>query len=246
VQIANKEAKINEAVGNYSKLSQDNDFTNGMDISKKSNALVTGDDFDALEVDLEISSPKPLSGAHLVFVSECRDPKKPDVLLHKVSPQLLGKIGPQPVKVSFDQRGFPAGYILEKERVFLYADGAEIVTNLSDNRVDMTRDQAFMYLLVQYIASHKKDSLPPAPILGAAPADFRSRVDASQLNQTVSISVNKDGRVTEISSEDAGPAKLSPAIEIALKNFRFFPALQNGLPADGKMKARLSDLFPNT
>jgi uncharacterized protein YuzE len=81
--------------------------------------------------------------------------------------------------------------------------------------------------------------------MGAAPADFRSKVDAAQLSQTVSLSINKDGEVTAIALENAD-AKLSPTLEIALKNFRFFPSLQNGLPTEGKMKAKLSDLFRNT
>jgi len=109
--------------------------------------------------------------------------------------------------------------------------------------LELTRDQAFRYLLVQYIANNSKGNLPPTPIMGAVPVDFRSKVDASQLSQTVDITINKNGEITAINIENDGPAKLSPTIEVALKNFRFFPALKNGLPTDGKVTAKLADLF---
>ncbi len=243
-----KDLDLNASTNKFVQSTTQTDLSNLNFTSKKVAELATQDACDALELELMISSPKPLANAHLVLVTEYRDASQPEAAKGVetkgiISTKYLGKINSTPLKVAMRQQGFPTGYILGKGYYFLYENGAEIAASLSTDRRDLTRDETFRYLLVQYIANHGKDSRPPTPVMGALPSNFSSKVDAVELGRTITITVSKNGEITDISGEDANPAKLSSYTEKALRNFHFFPALQNGLPAEGKMKLKLSDLM---
>ncbi len=239
----NKSFEMNATMGKFSRSTAQNDLSNMNFASKRASELATADTCDALELELMISCPKPLSNAHIVLVTEFQEPGKGAETKGIISTKFLGKIDSKPLKVAFEQQGFPMGYVLGKGHYFIYENGAEIATSLSTDRRDLTRDETFRYLLVQYIANHGRETKPPTPVMGALPANFSSKADSSELNQTIIITVNKNGEITEFSGADASPAKLSPYTEKALRNFRFYPALESGMPAEGKLKLKLSDLM---
>src|ERR1035438_3233767 len=82
------------------------------------------------------------------------------------------QVPPPPVAVHFYEEGFPPAFELQGFDVHLYNRGEEVATNVSPKRVELTRDEAFEYIKMEYISAHKGDTLAAVPVMGKLPADL--------------------------------------------------------------------------
>jgi len=62
--------------------------------------------------------------------------------------------------------------------------GEEVATNIAADRVELTRDEAFEYVKMEYEGAHKKDTLPAVPAMGKLPADLPARLAGGQYRAT--------------------------------------------------------------
>lgn len=200
--------------------------------------------FDALEVTFEVSADQPLDSPYVVLIAWYREKDaKPSQGSTLIYAQALQPIDRQPRKVRIRQGGFPLGYELVKYQVHLYDHGVEVATNVAPKRVELTRAEAFEYVLLDYVGSHKGATLPGAPAMGMLPDDFHQRLATGKLVHTLFVKVTKDGEATAAFLDEActHPAD-DPYVESLVKRILFKPALDKGKPVDGVVPLKLNDL----
>lgn len=198
-----------------------------------------GGDMDALEVTAKLSAPKAAREAFVVLVTSFRESAKAP-LQYQIHLEPLKKLGPKPEKICITQGGFPKDYILDSYSLYLFADGREVATNLSEKRVDLTADDALKYLTLCYITNHAKETLAASPMRIALPTDFKQQVPAAALQHPVYLTVGTDGAVSKAAADPAGSA-LDAYVAGVVSKFRFAPALQEGRPVESVVAFNLSD-----
>jgi hypothetical protein len=200
----------------------------------------TGDD--ALDIACELSTPRATPNTYALVLTEYREATggKSSYNIH-VEP--IGELGPKPRKVTLTQVGFPSGFILGKVSLHLYSDSFELATNLSEDRVDLTADDALRYLVVCYVASHTKESLAATPLRIALPADFKQQAPVADLDRTLYATVGDDGLVQGLSAAPDHPVAVDPYIDSTVRKFRYHPALKEGKPVESVVEVRLAGLL---
>ena len=200
--------------------------------------------FDAMDVAFEVSSEKPLDNPYVLVVVqyEATGAKKGQVG-NWIYARALQPIGREPRKVHIEQGGFPPGFELQGLQVHLYNRGEEIATDVAPKRVALTRDEAFQYVMIEYVSSHKGATLPATPAMGRLPSDWPTRVASGQFKQTYYVNVTKDGKPTAVFADKSCSQKVEdPYLESVVQNICFKPALENGKPVDGIAAVKFADL----
>lgn len=202
--------------------------------------------FDAMEVSFAVSSPRPLTDAYVVVMARYHDPQQPkDTARNWIYAESLGTVNEQPRRVHVLQGGFPPGFELENVSVHLFDHGRETASNVAARRIELTRDEAFQFMVVDYFSTHKDATLPPSLAMGRLSAAMRAGLSAGELGQTYFVKVNKDGLprgafLDEACTRRAGDA----ALDAVFADCRFRPALVQGRPVDGVARLSLREL-PN-
>lgn len=220
------------------------DFTSvGVHADRMQGDLADGN-FDAMEVEFEVSSEVPLDNPYLVVISRFRERgTKPGLARNWIYAKSLEPIGPKPRYVRIREGGFPYGFILEDYQVHIYNRGEEVATNVSPKRVELTRDEALQYLLLQHLGTNKAASVPPKPVLGDLPPDLSARLGAGQYTQTYYVKVDKEGRPGGAFADAACTRRVEdPYLEPVFAGLRFLPALDKGKPIDGVCRVKLGNL----
>jgi len=195
---------------------------------------------DHLDLSFVISAPRPLEGTYAVITTEYTAPNATEVF-RRILTQRLGRIDARPKKVSLYETDYPQGFHLRTYVIGVYANGQEVATNLSESRISMTRDEAYEYIVADYLASHKGQSLPPAAVLMAPRSELAAAFRGPAPDQPVYVSVDESGTVTNISTVPGKDRTPDGALRAALQNFRFIPALQKGVPVRGRAKLVVSE-----
>ena len=130
-----------------------------------------------------------------------------------------GRIPPNFEKVSF--------------QLHLYEGQKEIATNVSSKRVDLTSDEAFEYLKLEYLAAHKGETLAAAPLMGTLPASFPETVRSGRYSGDYYVRISKDGIPEGVFRDASGKESLNDStLETIVQNIRFQPALKKGVPVE--------------
>jgi len=200
--------------------------------------------FDAVEVNFDVSAEKFLKSPYVVFVAQYHAKDKPQSSQNWIYAQALNPIENKSNHVRILQGGFPLGFVLEKLSVHLYDDGTEIATNVADNCVSLTREEAFLYVTTDYIGRHKGATLPATPAMVKLPADWDSNHSASK---TCFVKIDKTGHPIASFEDKSCTKRLSDAsLETVIMDTRFLPALAEGKPVESVAKLPLSDLAKYT
>ncbi len=205
--------------------------------------LVT-EGMDAMDIEFDVASPRTLNTPYVVTMTRFRTPgSKPGVVQNLVYAQALDPIYSHPTHVHFTEEGFPFNYELVDFQLHLYDRGQEIATNISSRRVELTRDEAFEYVKMEYISSHANETLPAVAAMGRLPAELPTRLAAGKYADTFFARVSKDG----LADEPYADAQCSRAIEdpflrSVVKSLRFKPALARGKPVEGIASLNLGKL----
>lgn len=200
--------------------------------------------FDAVEVTFEVSAEKPLNRPYLVLFATFREAKAPVGQMRRwIYARELSPIDQTARTVHFVQGGFPEGFELKELQVRLYNAGREVATNLSPKRVPLTVDEAFQYVMLDYLAAHKNDTLPAKPVLTLLPPDVQEQVAKRGAKQLLFARISKEGRVTEVCLDEDCTAKLADSrLQAALADVRYKPALERGKPVDSVVRLKVADL----
>ena len=200
--------------------------------------------YDAMEVSFKISSPVELEDPYMVvlFRFQERDAKPGDMgmLIHA---ETLNPVGSKPKYVRIRQGGMPKGFKYLDSEVHIYNRGREVPTNTSSKRVELTRAEAQMYLVVEHLGANKDATLPAAAVAGTLPPTQRQRLTVDQLNRVFYAKVAKDGALLGVYSDEACSRQFDDAATVTAAGEVFFkPALQKGKPVEGTARVKLGEI----
>jgi hypothetical protein len=199
---------------------------------------------DAMDVEFQISSARPLQRPYVVTMTRFH-PKgtKPGTVQNLVYARELHPIESHPTNVHFVESGFPQDFELIDFQLHVYNKGEEIATTVSSKRVELTRNEAFEYVKMEYMGSHKGATLSAAPAMGRMPADLPSRLSRGEFKQAYYVRVSKDGFPGDAYLDEACSRKVEdPYVESVVRDIRFDPALVSGKPVDGVAQLKLGQL----
>ena len=212
--------------------------------SDEATGRITTPGLDALDVEFDIRAAKTLQEPYVVTMTRFRrQGAKPGMVQNMVYAKALHPIDMHLSHVHFTEEGFPFGYELVDFQLHVYNRGEEIATNIAADRVELTREEAFEYVKMDYIGSHKGATLPAEPAMGRLPAELPTRLAQGQYRQSFYVKVSKDGLADEAYSDPACTRKIDdPFLESVVKRIRFKPALNGGKPVDGFATVNLGNL----
>lgn len=190
---------------------------------------------DAIALRFEISAPRALAHPYIVCVAQYR-PKgaKAGELGNWIYARILPPIGQASTKVHLEQGGFPVGFDVEGVQVHLYDGGEEIATNVSAKRVELTRSEAHLYVVSEYIGSHKGATVAAQPAMGRLPEDFRARLAGGSLKDVVYVKVDSNGRpLGAFRDRSCAHQVEDPYVSGLVAGLLFKPALTSGKPVEG-------------
>jgi hypothetical protein len=211
-QAANQATNADEPVGNM--------VTNG---------------HDAMDVEFDISSVHPLQHPYIVTITRIKTPgNNPGYVQNHIYARALDPIDARVSHVQFSEEGFPFEYDIVDFQVHIYDRGVEVATNLAKNRVELTRDEAFLYVKMEYLDAHKGETLPAVAVMGKLPAELPNRIARGEYTATYYVQVSKDGLGHEVYSDRGCSHKVSdPFLATVVEGLRFKPALERGKPVEG-------------
>jgi hypothetical protein len=200
--------------------------------------------FDAMEIDFEISCPKPLRDPYVVTMTRFRTPDtRPGMVQTLVYAQALDPIDSRPTSVHFTEEGFPFNYELVDFQLHIYDQGVEVATNIASKRVELTREEAFQYVLIEYLSSHKHDTLAATATMGRLPSDLHTQLALGKYAGTFYVKVSKDGLGGDPYTDMLCTQRIvDPYLETVISGIRFKPALDNGKPVEGVAPLNLNKL----
>jgi hypothetical protein len=199
---------------------------------------------DAMDVEFEIRSAKPLQDPYVVTMTRFKMPgAKPGMVQNLIFAQSLHPIDEHLSNVHFVEDGFPFNYELVDFQLHVYNRGEEIATNIAADRVELTRDEAFEYVKMEYIGSHLKDTLPAAAVMAKLPSDLSAQLASGKYAATFYVKVSRDGFGDEAFTDAACTQRINDDyLDSVVKRVRFKPALNNGKPIDGIASLNLGHL----
>lgn len=203
-----------------------------------------GGTFDAFELTFEISAPDTRTDTYAVLRLFIRDPGKPELNTPVLHFFRLPRLGPQPRRVTVMRDRLPRGYAVESFSVHVFADGEELPTSVSRNRMEVNAAEAQQFLILQHQQAHGKGSAPIAIIPVLLPSELRHLIPADQAAATIDVEVDREGHVTKLTLSRGVAGTLSPELSAALQRVRFLPALLNGKAVAGVGTFALAEFTP--
>jgi hypothetical protein len=199
---------------------------------------------DAVDVTFAATTDREIDDAYIVTVAKFRaHGDKPGVYRNLIYARDIGTIDANRRTISVNETGFPPGFVLLDFQLHLYHAGQEFATNISTKRVELTRDEAFEYVIAEYVGANGGKSAPAEPAMGHLPADFRSRLAAGKYREPIFVRVGKDGIPAEAySNRDCSRRIEDPYVDRVVKGLLFKPALEKGKPVDSVASVRLDQL----
>jgi hypothetical protein len=197
---------------------------------------------DAMDIEFDIRSGKPLHNPYVVTMTRFRTAgAKAGMIQNMVYAKSINPIDEHLSHVHFTEEGFPFNYELIDFQLHVYNRGEEIATNIASDRVELTRDEAFEYVKMEYIGSHLKDTLPAA--MARLPADLPPKLAQGKYSTAFYVKVSKDGLADEAFSDPRCTQRIDdPYLDSVVKRVRFKPALNMGKPVDGIATINLGKL----
>jgi hypothetical protein len=205
---------------------------------------LTTQGLDAMDVEFDIKSDRPLYNPYVVTITKFHATgSKPGTVQNLVYARALDPIDSHYTHVHFSEDGFPFNYELIDFQLHVYNRGVEIATNLSSKRVELTRDEAFEYVKMEYIGAHRSDTLPAVPAMGKLPAELPNRLATGKYGETFFVKVSKGGLAEEPFADVTCSKKIEdPFLQAVVRSLRFKPALAHGEPVEGVAAVNLSKL----
>ena len=109
--------------------------------------------------------------------------------------------------------------------------------------MELSRDEAFQYVVIDYLSSHKDATLAPTVALGRRPPDLAARLTQGALEETYYVKVDKDGLPHDAFTDASCSREVNDGYLLGvIRDLRFRPALQNGKPVEGVASLNLADL----
>lgn len=208
----------------------------------RNNPLTAG--FDAVDVNFDVSSAKKLENPYVITMTRFhpRD-SGPGTVQILVYARSLNPIDSHPANVHFVEGGFPNEFEMIDFQLHVYNRGKEVATNISSKRVELTSDEAFEYIKMEYEGAHKGETLGPVPAMGTLPVDLPALLAEGKYRGPVYVRVSKDGLAEDAYLDPACERNAGdPYLSSVVRGIRFKPALSNGKAVEGVTSINLRQL----
>jgi hypothetical protein len=199
---------------------------------------------DAIEVSFDARSPVLLRDPYVITLTKFRTKSsKPGVVQNLVYAKSLDAIDEHSSHIHFVEEGLPDGYELIDFQLHLYNRGVELATNIAQDRVELTRDEAFEYVKMEYLGAHSTDTQPPIAAMGKLPAELPSRLSEGKYGGSYYVKVSRDGYADAAFSDASCRNEVrDPFLDSVVKALRFKPALDHGKAVSGVAEINLGKL----
>jgi len=192
--------------------------------------------YDAITLEFKAATPEPVANAYVVAISRISvNGRISDVTFH----QSIGRLDSKPRRVYILQTGLPPGYEVLNTDVYLFTNGKELPTNLSEKRLSITHEEARQYLLLDRVASNRRETLPPEPVWNLAPEALMSAESPEVFDYNLLVDIDSQGQLTGIQSAGVVPEPIRQVVA----QMEFLPALDNGDAVPGQLAFNLADYF---
>lgn len=207
-------------------------------------AELAEENFDAIRLTMQISSPVRIEKPYLLVIARIHErDEKPGVFRSWIFAQKIDTIEPEPQRIFINQGGLPVGYTLEDYQVRIYNQGREVPTNVSPNSVQLSRDEARQYVLIEHLAANKEATMPAMPVFGEVPADLKSRMASGEFNQPFFVKVDADGNALGTFTDRECTRSVDNAyVNAFVAGVLFVPAIEKGKPVTGVAQLQLGSL----
>jgi hypothetical protein len=200
--------------------------------------------YDAMEVAFRISSPVELDDPHMVvlFKFQARDAKPGDegMVIHA---QSLEPVGPKPKYVRVRQAGLPRGFKYLDCEVHVFNRGVEVATDVSSKRLELTREEARQYVVIEHLGANKGATVPASAVAGTLMPGRLKALTVDQLNRVYFAKVGVDGALLGLYADEACSLQVEDAATVAIAgDVLYKPALDRGRPVAGVARLRLGAL----
>jgi hypothetical protein len=205
--------------------------------------LVT-EGMDAMDVQFGIRSAKLLRNPYVVTMTRFHAAgSKPGTVQNMVYAKSLDPIDQHISRIHLVEEGFPFGFEVVDFQLHIYDRGVELATNISADRVELTREEAFEYVKMEYLGAHPKDTLPPVAAMGHLPVELPSKLAAGKYAATYYVKVSRDGYGNEAYSDPSCRTEVGDIfLNGVIRSLRFKPAVEGGKAVDGIAAVNLSHL----
>jgi len=238
---ANLEVSRAQLDGSSQMMMQDR-YNTGTHADTLAKELAEGN-YDAVEASFKISSPIELNDPYMVLMFKIleRD-AKPGSEGMLIYAKTLDPITTKPHYIRVREGGLPRGFKFVECQIHIYNRGREVATNVSPKRVDLTRDEARQYILMEHLGANKGVTVPAMPTAGGLRPGDRERLTNEQLIRTSYVKVSPEGTLVAAFADEACTIQLDDGSMTAVLGEVFYkPALVNGKPVEGVARVRLSD-----
>lgn len=199
--------------------------------------------FDGFEVRARIWTAEEHASAFGVLRLIIRDPQHPEQPVQKLKFFSLRSLGPTPRKVLVRQMGLPEGFGMDSYSLHIYADGREIPTNVSRNRLEVGVDDAHRFLILRHLQTNRGATIPVQVLPELRPAELSAILSEANRTTAVDLKIDQDGHVTNAVAATGGVSPVPQSVLDALMQLRMLPALLNGQPAASSGIFILEDLL---
>jgi len=200
------------------------------------------ENYDAMEASFKISSPVELNDVYMVALFTFRErDAKPGQESMLIYAKALGVIGSKPQYVRVREAGIPVGSKFLDCKIHIYNHGEEVATNASSRRVELTRDEARQYILLEHLGSNKDATVAASAVRGSLPRVRRAELTLEQMNRTYYAKVSAEGTLIALYADEACSLLVNdPEMTGLLGEVLYKPSLVKGKPVEGVARLRLS------
>ncbi len=210
----------------------------------------TEDRFDALRVNLKLKPRETLENCYLIVRARYLPNRDYDPELHEeglrsaMHAQEIGRLaGGEERKLSFILSGFTRGPQIQEMSYHLYSGPKEIPTDFSEQRLPLSEAEAFDFLYADFVSSLGDHSHSPQLFKPLKRDHFLAYMTEDELNRAIArLQINLMGFVDKVDLDIPDPA-IQAKVEELLRQAKFFPAAEGGVPIDSSMSAPLAQLI---
>jgi len=195
--------------------------------------------YDALDVSFVASAPQPVTDCYAAVVCTVRSSGGGSVprVGNLVFFCELGVVDPVPKRLKTQFTGFPVGFRLLRAEFHVYSRARELASNVAPNQMLLTERQAHQFMVLQYIAAHKTETLLARIAFAPTAGESLAVPSQREMHLPVHLAVDAAGMVSNISAPGA-----SQALQDYMSGLRFYPAIESGTAVASKVTLSLGDL----
>lgn len=199
---------------------------------------------DSFEVSFEISSPEEIRDGFVVLLTVIRPPGDRHKPINIFAFSDLPPIGSKPRKITVRHGRLPFGVDIEDYEIHVYSAEHELATNLSRNRMEVSRSEAHQFLALQRALRHRYDDMPATVARSLLPRENRAMLSAADAQRTAEVDVDAAGQVTAVRFAQPMASEDDARLESIVRSTLFYPTLRKGRPTESTVPLTLAELIP--